>query len=219
MFTGTAIPAAEAGPVAGGGCARRCGDGPRRQAFRAASMKSAGIRDRTAPVGPTTAFRRKPGVRCAGLHPRPHRPFEFPASARKPKWLMLSNRWACRGPSGTKINRRLITSNDGHSEKTADSQHSRKQEQKLIRFENVGLRYGMGPEILRDISFHIPERSFQFLSGPSGAGKPPTQAAVPVAEADAGLITGSSAGIDRASPSGLPTLRRHRRGISGLPAA
>lgn len=41
----------------------------------------------------------------------------------------------------------------------------------LIRFENVGLRYGMGPEILRDISFHLPERSFQFLSGPSGAGK------------------------------------------------
>jgi cell division transport system ATP-binding protein len=29
----------------------------------------------------------------------------------------------------------------------------------------------MGPEILRDISFYIPERSFQFLSGPSGAGK------------------------------------------------
>src|SRR5690606_5730454 len=27
------------------------------------------------------------------------------------------------------------------------------------------------PEILRDISFQIPERSFQFLSGPSGAGK------------------------------------------------
>lgn len=41
----------------------------------------------------------------------------------------------------------------------------------MIRFENVGLRYGMGPEILRDISFDIPERSFQFLSGPSGAGK------------------------------------------------
>jgi len=41
----------------------------------------------------------------------------------------------------------------------------------VIRFENVGLRYGMGPEILRDISFHIPPRSFQFLSGPSGAGK------------------------------------------------
>ncbi|MEQ1953686.1 cell division ATP-binding protein FtsE [Mesorhizobium sp. CN2-181] len=41
----------------------------------------------------------------------------------------------------------------------------------MIRFENVGLRYGMGPEILRDISFQIPPSSFQFLSGPSGAGK------------------------------------------------
>ncbi len=41
----------------------------------------------------------------------------------------------------------------------------------MIRFENVGLRYGMGAEILRDLSFDIPGRSFQFLSGPSGAGK------------------------------------------------
>jgi cell division transport system ATP-binding protein len=41
----------------------------------------------------------------------------------------------------------------------------------LIHFENVGLRYGMGPEILRDLSFDIPKKSFQFLTGPSGAGK------------------------------------------------
>ncbi len=41
----------------------------------------------------------------------------------------------------------------------------------MIRFENVGLRYGMGPEILRDINLMIPEGSFQFLTGPSGAGK------------------------------------------------
>ncbi|MCT6870439.1 MAG: cell division ATP-binding protein FtsE [Bartonella sp.] len=41
----------------------------------------------------------------------------------------------------------------------------------MIRFENVGLRYGMGPEVLRDVSFHIPRGSFQFLTGPSGAGK------------------------------------------------
>ncbi|MCP4183457.1 MAG: cell division ATP-binding protein FtsE, partial [Hyphomicrobiales bacterium] len=41
----------------------------------------------------------------------------------------------------------------------------------MIKFENVGLRYGMGPEILRDISFHIKPGSFQFLTGPSGAGK------------------------------------------------
>src|SRR4051794_6351377 len=55
--------------------------------------------------------------------------------------------------------------------KTATSHRARRQGRHVIRFENVGLRYGMGPEILRDISFHIPERSFQFLSGPSGAGK------------------------------------------------
>ena len=41
----------------------------------------------------------------------------------------------------------------------------------MIRFENVGLRYGLGPEILRDLSFRIERRSFQFLTGPSGAGK------------------------------------------------
>ena len=41
----------------------------------------------------------------------------------------------------------------------------------MVRFENVGLRYGLGPEILRDLSFQIPAHSFQFLTGPSGAGK------------------------------------------------
>lgn len=41
----------------------------------------------------------------------------------------------------------------------------------MIRFENVGLRYGMGPEILRDVNFDIGPKSFQFLTGPSGAGK------------------------------------------------
>ncbi len=41
----------------------------------------------------------------------------------------------------------------------------------LVELENVGLRYGAGPEILRDITFDIPPGSFQFLTGPSGAGK------------------------------------------------
>ncbi|MFN3671082.1 MAG: cell division ATP-binding protein FtsE [Bosea sp. (in: a-proteobacteria)] len=43
--------------------------------------------------------------------------------------------------------------------------------QGLVRFENVGLRYGMGPEVLKDINFSIEPRSFQYLTGPSGAGK------------------------------------------------
>lgn len=41
----------------------------------------------------------------------------------------------------------------------------------MIRFENVGLRYGIGPEILTDLNFEIAPNSFQFLTGVSGAGK------------------------------------------------
>ena len=41
----------------------------------------------------------------------------------------------------------------------------------MVRFENVGLRYGLGPEVLKDLTFRIEPNSFQFLTGPSGAGK------------------------------------------------
>lgn len=41
----------------------------------------------------------------------------------------------------------------------------------MVRFENVGLRYGLGPEVLRDLTFAVEPNSFQFLTGPSGAGK------------------------------------------------
>ncbi len=41
----------------------------------------------------------------------------------------------------------------------------------VVRFENVGLRYGLGPEVLQDISFALEPGSFHFLVGPSGAGK------------------------------------------------
>ena len=40
-----------------------------------------------------------------------------------------------------------------------------------MRFEHVGLRYGLGPEVLRDLTFRIDSHSLQFLTGPSGAGK------------------------------------------------
>ncbi len=41
----------------------------------------------------------------------------------------------------------------------------------MVRFENVGLRYGAGSEVLRDVSFSIEPSSLQFLTGASGAGK------------------------------------------------
>lgn len=37
--------------------------------------------------------------------------------------------------------------------------------------QNIGLRYGRGSDVLRDLSFHLRPGSFHFLSGPSGAGK------------------------------------------------
>ena len=41
----------------------------------------------------------------------------------------------------------------------------------MIEFANVGLRYGQGPEILRDLTFRIEPGTFHFLTGPSGSGK------------------------------------------------
>ena len=41
----------------------------------------------------------------------------------------------------------------------------------IIRFDNVGLRYGTEREVLSDISFTLYPGSFYFLTGASGAGK------------------------------------------------
>lgn len=40
-----------------------------------------------------------------------------------------------------------------------------------IAFDNVGMRYGRGREVLRDLSFELDTGSFHFLTGESGAGK------------------------------------------------
>jgi cell division transport system ATP-binding protein len=41
----------------------------------------------------------------------------------------------------------------------------------VVQLDNVGLRYGRGPEILQDVSLSLPVGSFHFLTGASGAGK------------------------------------------------
>ena len=41
----------------------------------------------------------------------------------------------------------------------------------MIRLTNVGLRYGRGQEVLRDVNLDLRPGSFYFLTGPSGAGK------------------------------------------------
>jgi len=67
----------------------------------------------------------------------------------------------------------------------------------------------MGPEVLRDLTFDIPKRSFQFLTGPSGAGKTtlmrllfmslkPTRGLIRMFDRDISMIAGEE----------LPLLRR-----------
>ena len=79
----------------------------------------------------------------------------------------------------------------------------------MIRFENVGLRYGLGAEVLKDVSFLIAPGSFQFVTGPSGAGKTsllrllflslrPTRGSVRIFNKDAATLPRSA----------IPALRR-----------
>ncbi len=41
----------------------------------------------------------------------------------------------------------------------------------IAEFDSVGLRYGTGGEVLRDLDFRLAAGGFYFLTGPSGAGK------------------------------------------------
>ncbi|MCX8999186.1 cell division ATP-binding protein FtsE [Rhizobiaceae bacterium BDR2-2] len=79
----------------------------------------------------------------------------------------------------------------------------------MIHFENVGLRYGMGPEILKDLTFTIPKGSFQFLTGPSGAGKTTLLRLMFLSlKPTRGLIRSFERDIARIPVSELPMLRR-----------
>ena len=41
----------------------------------------------------------------------------------------------------------------------------------VVSFQDVGLRYGTAPEVLKDLNFDLAAGSFHFLTGASGAGK------------------------------------------------
>ena len=80
----------------------------------------------------------------------------------------------------------------------------------MVRFENVGMRYGAGPEVLRDVTFVLEAGSFTFLTGLSGAGKTTLLKLIYLAEPP-------SRGLDhpvrprpghRAARRDLPPLRR-----------
>ena len=79
----------------------------------------------------------------------------------------------------------------------------------MVRFENVGMRYGLGTEVLRDLSFRIDPHSFQFLTGPSGAGKTSLLRLLYLSlKPTRGLITLFGHDVATLSPDALSTLRR-----------
>ena len=79
----------------------------------------------------------------------------------------------------------------------------------MVRFENVGMRYGPGPEVLRDVTFTLEPGSFTFFTGPSGAGKSTLLKLIYLAKPPSrGLITLFGHDLATANRSEFPALRR-----------
>ncbi|HVP86323.1 MAG TPA: cell division ATP-binding protein FtsE [Rhizomicrobium sp.] len=79
----------------------------------------------------------------------------------------------------------------------------------MVRFENVGMRYGAGPEVLRDITFLLDPGSFTFLTGLSGAGKTTLLKLIFLAEPPSrGLISLFGHDLATARRQDFPAIRR-----------
>lgn len=83
----------------------------------------------------------------------------------------------------------------------------------MIRFESVGLSYGGaregGSEVLRDLTFAVPEGGFRWLLGPSGAGKSSLLRLMYLAvRPTSGRVAVLGADIGKAPRRALPPLRR-----------
>ena len=79
----------------------------------------------------------------------------------------------------------------------------------VVRFENVGLRYGTDAETLSDIAFTLDEGSFHFITGASGAGKSSLLRLLYLAQRPSrGLISLFGEDVVTMPRSRLPALRR-----------
>ncbi|MBV9991093.1 MAG: cell division ATP-binding protein FtsE [Alphaproteobacteria bacterium] len=79
----------------------------------------------------------------------------------------------------------------------------------MVRFENVGMRYGAGPEVLRDVTFVLEAGSFTFLTGLSGAGKTTLLKLINMTEPPSrGLVTLFGQDLSITKRADFPALRR-----------
>jgi cell division transport system ATP-binding protein len=84
-----------------------------------------------------------------------------------------------------------------------------RRERGVVRFESVGMRYGDGPEVLRDVTLHLRPGSFSFLTGASGAGKSTLLKLMYLAERPSrGLITLFGRDLATTGRKELPDVRR-----------
>lgn len=80
----------------------------------------------------------------------------------------------------------------------------------MIRFQDVGLKYGDGPEVLSNLSFTIAPGSFHFLTGPSGAGKTSLLRLLLLSlRATSGQITMFGENVQKLNQDRLLQMRRH----------
>jgi cell division transport system ATP-binding protein len=79
----------------------------------------------------------------------------------------------------------------------------------IVRFDDVSMRYGRGPEVLSDLTFSLAPGSFHFVTGPSGAGKSSLLKLIYLAARPSkGLIHLFGHDVARATPKTRPHLRR-----------
>ncbi len=79
-----------------------------------------------------------------------------------------------------------------------------------VSLTGVGLSYDGGPEIFSNVTAAIPQRSFHFLTGPSGAGKTSLLSLMYLAKRPSrGTLTLFGEDVTQASRNRLAILRRH----------
>src|SRR5258706_5942540 len=86
---------------------------------------------------------------------------------------------------------------------------ARRAADEVVRFDDVCMRYGHGPDVLRDVSFSLAPGSFHFVTGPSGAGKSSLLKLIYLAARPSkGQLQLFGQDVGRAPASARPRLRR-----------
>jgi cell division transport system ATP-binding protein len=96
-----------------------------------------------------------------------------------------------------------------HAASLGAEEDSGRSDSPVVRFENVGMRYGRSPEVLKDIGFTLTAGSFHFLTGPSGAGKSTLLKLMYLANRPTrGSVGLFGENVERLKRKDLPALRR-----------